>query len=124
MLVKTYELPPGVGTQPFAKMAAAHGLRVVPELSETAITLEGSEDDQAAFTDRLEQLRRLWRAQRGTLTEGCAPGPRQDAVGKSAGAFGGPAAVRWRVSAGRTGARPTRLAAALRAALVRFLSPP
>jgi hypothetical protein len=111
VLIKTYELPAGVGTQPFAKMAAAHGLRVVPELSETAITLEGSEDDQAAFADRLEQLRRLWRAQRGTLTEV----PARTGVGRNR---------KGRVSAGRTGARPTRLAAALRAAFVRFLSTP
>jgi hypothetical protein len=70
MLVKTYELPQGVGTQPFAKMAAAHGLRVVPELSETAITLEGSEDDQAAFADRLDATeaavaRPAWHPDRG-----------------------------------------------------------
>jgi hypothetical protein len=44
-------------------MARAHGLRVL-ELADTAITaitVEGREDDLAAFADRLEQLRRLCR---------------------------------------------------------------
>ena len=59
-LTKTYELPQGVGTPPFARMAAAHHLRVV-ELSETTITVKGREDDLAAFANRLAQLRRLGR---------------------------------------------------------------
>ena len=37
-------------------MARAHDLHVVPELSETAITVEGREDDLAAFAEQLEQL--------------------------------------------------------------------
>jgi hypothetical protein len=46
---KTYELPPGVGTQLFAEMAATLGLHVVMLLP-TRITVEGpNEDDQAVF---------------------------------------------------------------------------
>jgi hypothetical protein len=120
MLVKTYEVPSGVGTRSFAKMAVAHGLHVA-ELSETAITLEGREDDHAVFADWLAQLRRLWRAQRDTLTEGCPPGPRQDAVGKAAGALGAAPATRQ-----RPGSKSHQRAAyaALRGAWARFLSTP
>jgi hypothetical protein len=62
-LVQTYPLPPGIGTQAFARMAAAYDLHVL-ELADTAITaitVEGREDDLAAFADRLAQLRRLCR---------------------------------------------------------------
>ena len=44
-------------------MAAAYNLTVV-DLADTAITVvtvEGREDDLAAFADRLEQLSRLYR---------------------------------------------------------------
>ena len=54
-LTKTYGLPPGGGTQLFARMAAAQDLRVA-ELSERAITVEGREDNLALFADRLEQF--------------------------------------------------------------------
>jgi hypothetical protein len=57
---QTYPLPQSIGTKPFTQMAAAHHLRVV-ELSETTITVEGREDDLAAFAERLEQLQRLCR---------------------------------------------------------------
>jgi hypothetical protein len=60
---QSYPLPPAIGTQAFARMAAAHDLRVV-ELADTAITaitVEGRADDLAAFADRLEQLTRLCR---------------------------------------------------------------
>jgi hypothetical protein len=58
---QTFPLPPG--TAPFARMAAAYNLTVV-DLADTAITVvtvEGREDDLAAFADRLEQLTRLCR---------------------------------------------------------------
>jgi hypothetical protein len=57
---QTYPLPQGIGTQAFAEMAVGYGLRVV-ELADTAITsitVEGREDNLAAFADRLAQLRR------------------------------------------------------------------
>jgi hypothetical protein len=44
-------------------MAAAHGLHVL-ELADTpitAITVEGHEDDLAAFSDRIQQLHQLCR---------------------------------------------------------------
>ena len=59
-LTQTYPLPAGVGSHAFASMAVGYGLRVV-ELADTAITVEGHEDDLAAFADRLEQLSRLCR---------------------------------------------------------------
>ena len=58
--VQTYPLPPGIGTAPFTRMAAGYSLHVV-ELGERTITVEGCEDDLAAFADRLAQLRRLCR---------------------------------------------------------------
>jgi hypothetical protein len=60
-LVQTYPLPPGIGTQAFARMAAAYDLHVLADTALTAITVEGREDDLAAFADRLAQLRRLCR---------------------------------------------------------------
>ncbi len=50
--IKTYELPPGVGTQLFAKMAATHGLHVV-EQTPAGITVTGSEGDLEIFANRL-----------------------------------------------------------------------
>jgi hypothetical protein len=62
-LIKTYEFPPGDGTQFFAEMAATHGLHVV-ELLPTEITVEGPEADQEVFGDRLASLVRLCRPAR------------------------------------------------------------
>ncbi len=59
-LIKTYELPPGDGTQFFAEMAATHGLHVV-KLLPTHITVQGHKDDLAVFADRLASLTRLCR---------------------------------------------------------------
>jgi hypothetical protein len=57
---KTYELPPGVGTQLFAEMAATLGLHVV-KLLPTRITVEGPNEDRRCFADRLASLTRLCR---------------------------------------------------------------
>jgi hypothetical protein len=57
---QTYPLRPNIDPQIVAGMARTLGLRVV-KIGAWTITLEGREDDLAAFADRLEQLRRLCR---------------------------------------------------------------
>ena len=49
---KTYELPPGVGPQLFAEMAAALGLRLVKQ-TPTRITVTGHEGDHAVLLGTL-----------------------------------------------------------------------
>ena len=46
---------------PVAQGAYMSSVDTAEQLSETAIPVEGREDDQSAFADRLEQLHRLCR---------------------------------------------------------------
>ncbi len=58
--VQTHPLPANIDPQIITGMAHAHELRVI-KIRTWVITVEGHEDDLAAFADRLEQLSRLCR---------------------------------------------------------------